>query len=162
MTTTQIGPVRAVSNRFSASTQLVTFLLGAEEYAIPVSRVREIIRPCPTTAIPHSPPHVKGLVNLRNLVVPVIDLRIRLGLEETPVTHRSRIVVIQLEDRTLGAIVDSVTGVVRFSEEEVRSLPATEETDVDYVRGIVEKDEAFVILLEVERLFGGSDSADRA
>jgi len=161
MTATLLGTAGAVSNRFSASTQLVTFLLGAEEYAFPVSRVREIIRPCPTTAIPHSPPHVKGLVNLRNLVVPVIDLRIRLGFEETPVTHRSRIVVIQLDDRTLGAIVDSVTGVVRFSEEEVQPLPVTEETEVDYVRGIVEKDDAFLILLEVERLFGVSESADR-
>ncbi len=153
MTATRGDSAGAFANRLSATMQLVTFVLGEEEYAIEVSHVCEIVRVRPTTAIPHSPPFVKGLVNLRNLVVPVIDLRLKLGLEDIPVTKGSRLVVVQLEDRTAGLIVDSVTGVVRFCEEEVLPIPPTvAEESIHYMRGILKKDDAFIILLDVNRL----------
>lgn len=158
MTATSIRPTGTGASRFSATRQLVTFMLGKEEYAVGVSHVREIIRLCPTTSIPHSPPFVKGLVNLRNLVVPVIDLRLRLDLEAAPLSKRSRIVVVQIEDRTIGMIVDGVTGVIRFAEEDVLPLPpATAEADAKYLRGILQKDDAFLILLDVESLFETRD-----
>jgi purine-binding chemotaxis protein CheW len=132
--------------------QFVAFHLAGETYAIPILFVQEIIRAREITRIPRSLPHVRGVVNLRGNIVPVIDLRMRLGLPTTEETTESRIVVVEIGSGTVGMIVDQVSQVVRIdtaSIEPPSALLADHETD--YVQAVGRLDDELVVILDVSR-----------
>ena len=137
------------------SLQLVSFHLGGETYGIEIKKIREIILVGKITRIPESPPSIKGLINLRNRVIPVIDLRARFGLAEEEFTSDSRIMVLSVGDQTLGIIVDAVSEVLRVRGDEICPSPAvTSDPANAYMTGLVRLEEALLILLDVDRLFG--------
>lgn len=135
--------------------ELLVLTAGEADYAMPVERVREIVRPTTITRVPRLPDWLVGVVPLRGEVVQVVDLRRRLGLERMPTTRASRIVVIHGDDEGVaGLLVDAVKGVVRIAEGDV--LPVQ---DHDY-RSVVEMfraGEAFVGILDLERVIGHGD-----
>lgn len=131
---------------------LLTFTLDGEEFGIPVTQVREVIRVAEITRVPQAPPHVRGVANLRGRVLAVIELRSRLGLPPADLTARSRVVVVELGDRVLGLLVDAVLQVTKVPEASV--VPAPEEVvtaDADYVTGVARWQSRLLILLDLEK-----------
>ncbi len=104
--------------------QLCTFRVGGEDYAIDIMRVREIIPPLPVTPVPRAPPFVEGVIRLRGDVIPVLDVRRRLGLPLTPPTRKTKVLIVKVAGRRLGLVVDEVTEVVRIPRPEIRPAPA--------------------------------------
>lgn len=104
--------------------QLCTFRVGGEDYAIDIMRVREIIPPLPVTPVPRAPPFVEGVIRLRGDVIPVLDVRRRLGLPVTPPTRKTKVLIVNVARRRLGLVVDEVTEVVRIPRVEIRPAPA--------------------------------------
>ena len=132
--------------------QFVAFRLAGETYGIPISVVHEIIRPTEITDVPRTESHVRGVINLRGKVIPVIDLRQRLGLPPADETRTSRIVVVEVEQGVIGMVVDAVSEVVRLSSADVEppsELVTTVEADL--VRGVGKRDQDLVILLDIKK-----------
>lgn len=135
--------------------QLVVFDLANEVYGINIGTVREIIRMQTVTFVPDAPPFVKGVINLRGRVIPVVDLRRRFGLPETEPTPESRVLVVDIAGSDIGVIVDAVTEVQRIPEasiEEASALVTTE--DSYYIEGIAKVEDRLLILLDLDRALG--------
>ncbi len=136
----------------SENMQLVTFRLGNEEYAVEITKVQEIILPGEMTRMPRMPDYVKGLINLRSEVVPVVDLRRRFGLPEQAQTAETRIVVVDSRGKTLGVIVDAVDQVLRAPRSEIIPPPEVVATaGREYLIGLVRLGDRLLILPDVER-----------
>jgi purine-binding chemotaxis protein CheW len=135
--------------------QLVSFHLGSEFYGIEITKVREIILITGITRIPQTPHYLKGLINLRSTVIPVIDLRALFGLPEVAMTDESRIMVLQANGRTIGIVVDAVSEVLRVKHEQIAPPPPTvERLGRDYLTGLVKLDKHLLILLDIDRILG--------
>ncbi len=154
-------PVRAQNTLSAAadSMQLISFTLGEETYGIEITTIREIIRLGQITQVPETPHYIKGLINLRSTVIPVIDLRCRFGLVEGELTDESRIMVLNVGDRTIGIVVDAVSEVLRVSGEQISEAPPTvARLGNEYMTGLVRLEEHLLILLDVEKLFGDEET----
>jgi purine-binding chemotaxis protein CheW len=142
------------------SMQLVSFKLSDETYGIEITKIREIILVGEITRVPETPHYIKGLINLRSSVIPVIDLRARFSLAENELTEDSRIMVLNVGRRTIGIVVDSVNEVLRVSEEQISPAPPTVASmGNQYMTGLVRLEEQLLILLDVDRLFGEEATA---
>lgn len=142
-----------MSNTFviESSEQTVVFTLGDESYCIDIFRVNEIIRLREITPIPGSPSHIKGLVNLRGKTIPVIDLRLRLGLPQVSESDDSRIIVVETEQGNMGIIVDSVREVFTVQPEIVDQAPTLiANIDTDFVRGVAKRGTSLVTMLNLD------------
>ena len=149
--------------RESGQLQLVTFHVGDEQFAVDILAVQEINRLTQITQAPESPPGVLGVINLRGRIVPVIDLRQRFGMEITEATSASRIIVVDICDRTIGFMVDRVDEVLRIDKSVIDPAPV----DVtggkrQYIAGIGKLDDRLIILLDVSKLLDqeGLESID--
>lgn len=137
---------------------LLTFLLDREEFGIPVTQVREVIRVAEITRVPQAPAHVRGVANLRGRILAVVELRSRLGLAPAELTPRSRVVVVEVRGRVLGVLVDAVSQVTKVPQASV--APAPEEVlaaDVDYLTGVARWDGRLIILLDLEKVLLPTD-----
>lgn len=133
--------------------QLVVFQLAGEFYAVDIHQVREIIRMPEVTRVPRTPDFVEGVINLRGSVIPIIDLRKRFGMDAVEANDEQRIVVVELEDKTLGVIVDAVTEVLRIERDKIEPpSPYIVSVDTQYIKGIARLEERLVILLDVARV----------
>lgn len=142
------------------SIQLVSFRMGEETYGIEITKIREIILMGQITQAPETPHYIRGLINLRSTVIPVIDLRARFGLAEGELTDDSRIMVLNVGSRTIGIVVDAVSEVLRVAGEQVSPAPPTVASlGNEYMTGLVRLEEQLLILLDVERLFGAEEAA---
>lgn len=140
--------------------QLVSFEIGAEEYAIPILAVQEINRIMPITRVPHAPASVEGVINLRGRIIPVIDMRKRFGLEPAADQGDARIIVVEVgaESRVIGFTVDRVHEVLRLDASIVDPAPTAGGCDKsDYIRGVGKLDDRLLILIDLERLFTQND-----
>ena len=142
------------------SPQLVkylTFSLAGEEYGVPILKVREIIGIVPITALPRTPPFVKGVINLRGKVIPVLDLRIRFGMEEAGYSERTCIVVVETKEEgrvvAMGMVVDTVSDVIHIAHEDIDAPPCLgTRLRTDCILGIARTGETTKILLDVDRI----------
>jgi purine-binding chemotaxis protein CheW len=135
--------------------QLVSFQLDKELYGIEITKVREIILIAEITRIPQTPPYVKGLINLRSTVIPVIDLRSLFGLQEGAMTDESRIMVLQASGKTIGIVVDAVSEVLRVKREQIAPPPPTVAgLGREYLTGLVKLDKQLLILLDIDKILG--------
>ena len=135
--------------------QLVAFRIADETYGVPIMMVHEIIRPSEITRIPRSLDFVRGVVNIRGKIVPVIDLRKRLGLSPAPDTTATRIIVVEMENGVIGMIVDSVSQVIHIDGKDIE--PPSEliaDMGSDLVRGVGKRDNGIVILLDIPKTLG--------
>ena len=136
--------------------QLVSFGLADEVYGIEITKVREIILISEITKIPQTPHYVKGLINLRSTVIPVIDLRSFFGLPEGEKTDESRIMVLQAGGKTVGIMVDAVSEVLRVKKDQIVPPPPTVAgLGREYLTGLVKLDKQLLILLNIEKILGG-------
>jgi purine-binding chemotaxis protein CheW len=137
--------------------QLLTFRLGASTYGVDILRVKEIRGWMPVTKIPHSPPHVLGVLNLRGAIVPVIDLRLRFALPEAGFSPTTVVIVLSLVtaagQRDCGVVVDSVSDVVDVAPGAVKPAPSLKGSSAqDFIGGIATIDDQMLILLNVDQL----------
>jgi purine-binding chemotaxis protein CheW len=142
------------------SGKYLTFALGAEEYGVPVLKVREIIKMMDVTAVPQVPAHVRGVINLRGKVIPVVDLRIKFGLGSQDYTERTCIVVAEVALGSvkvmMGVIVDAVSEVLSITPQEIEDTPEFgDQVQTDYLRGVAKVRGRVKILLDLDRVLGG-------
>ena len=143
--------------------QIVVLDLGGEAYGVEIGRVEEIIRMQAITRIPNGPAFIEGVTNLRGRVIPVLDLRKRFGLPASAPTRRSRIVVGELGEHTVGLVVDGVSEVLLISAEAVEP-PSTLVTSADsaFLRGVAKLDERLILLLDLSRILTRSEQENLA
>ncbi len=148
------APPRAPSgNETEGTMQLVSFRLADEEYGIEIKKVREIILLGEITRVPQTPIYVKGLINLRSTVIPIIDLKLRFGLPETEATDQTRIMVANVGGKTIGVIVDAVSEVLRISQEQIAPPPPTVAgLGREYLVGLAKLKDRLLILLDIEKI----------
>jgi purine-binding chemotaxis protein CheW len=144
--------------------QYLTFVLGRETFAIAILGIREIIGYTPPTEVPLMPPQVRGVINLRGAVMPVVDLAARLGRTMAPVTKRTCIVIAELgmngERQMLGMVVDAVTEVLEVSAEDIEPPPSFGgAVRTDFIEGIAKVDGHFVVILNTERMLSVDELA---
>lgn len=133
--------------------QLVSFTVGEELFAVDILRVQEINRMMALTKVPQSPPGVEGVINLRGRIIPVLDLRVQFGFPKSDQSEHTRIVVIEVQGKTIGFVVDSVREVMRISSNIVEPTPRMGTSiDSSYVSGVAKLDGQLLILLELENL----------
>ena len=144
------GTARKRSDR---NKNLVGFIVGDVRYALQILRVREIINPLPVVSLPHAPVGIVGVTDHRGLIVPILDLRSRFGLSIAKVSRRTKWVIVQLEGRAVGLIVDGVTDVFGTAAEEQRDVPQLGLGEK--MRGITEvykHDGELVFVLDVDKV----------
>ncbi len=141
--------------------QYLTFFVAGEEYAIPILRVREIIEYSRVTRVPSTPPYIRGVINLRGSVIPVIDLAVKFGLEPAAITKTSCIVVVELsgtEQTIMGVIADSVRQVVDFAQNEIEAAPSFGvHGRVDFLLGMGLMADAFVLMLDIDKVLSTTE-----
>ena len=142
------GPTGAVSD----GTQFLTFALGDEEYGVPILNVQEIKGYAPVTPIPNTPAWVRGVMNLRGTIVPVIDLRLRLGMPLAEYGTFTVIIVLAVSTKVVGAIVDAVSDVLTIPDADVQAPDLAIGPDVRFIDGIARAADKLVILLDAEAL----------
>ena len=133
--------------------QFLTFVLGAEEYGLEILKVQEIKGHSGVTRMPNTPPHVKGVTNLRGSVLPVIDLRTRFALDVKDDTKQTRIMIVTLGTIKAGIIVDAVSEVLRVPDDSVEPLPPMiNSVDSAFLKGIVRLENRLIIMLELSKV----------
>jgi len=140
-----------------ASEEFLTFALGEEEYGVEILKVQEIRGYDTVTRLPDAPDYIKGVINLRGTIVPVIDMRLKfhLAAEYTALTV---MIVLNVGERVVGMVVDSVSDVVRLGGEQIRAVPELGATiDRQFLTGIGTLDERMLILLDIERLMTSAE-----
>jgi len=143
--------------------EMLSFLLGSEEYVVAVDQVREVLTPREITPVPHAANYLLGVCSLRGIVMPIIDLNLRLGLSASARDEKSRIIVVSLgHDDQVGLFVDRVRGVVRFTPSLVQPAPETVEqaAGAEFLKGIARKNDRLYILLDVEKAVGSGQTGE--
>jgi purine-binding chemotaxis protein CheW len=141
--------------------QLVSFKIGAEEFGIDILKVNEIIRMMSITKVPNSPSFVDGVVNLRGRVIPVINLRAKLVLPRKEYDRNSRIIVVELNTKTIGFIVDEVSEVLRIPVNITEKPPEmVSGINAAYITAIGKLEDRLLILLDLERILGEDEGAE--
>ena len=138
--------------------QLVSFVVGNEEFAVPILAVQEINRMMQITAVPQSPPFVEGVINLRGKIIPVIDLRKRFGMPPAEDSSDARIIVVEVAQRVIGFTVDRVNEVLRIAADIVDPAPQmVVGVDSEFIQGVGKLEDRLLILLSLEKLFHDQD-----
>ncbi len=144
----------------TGSMQLVSFRLAQEEYGIEITQVQEIILMGEITRVPQTADYIKGLINLRSTVIPIVDLRSRFGLQEGEMNEDTRIMVVNVAGKTIGIIVDAVSEVLRITQEQIAPPPPTVAgLGQEYLTGLVKLDDRLLILLDINKILGEEEAA---
>ena len=142
--------------------QFLTFILDKEVYAFDIARVREVLDSEDITKVPKMPEFMRGVINLRGKVVPVVDLRLKFGLTETEQTVDTCIIIIDVtldgETTVLGAMADSVKEVLNLKNEQIEDAPKIgTRLDTEFIKGMGKKDEEFIIILDIDEVFSSDN-----
>jgi purine-binding chemotaxis protein CheW len=148
------APAREERRAVEATEHLATFFLAGEEYGVDVRLVQEIIRVTEITPVPRAPEVVKGVINLRGRIIPVVDLKRKLGLGEVEDKARAaRIVVVKLRDRLVGLLVDGASQVLKVPVASIEAAPdEVVEIDANYIRGVAKLDKRLIILMDLHKV----------
>lgn len=135
--------------------QYLTFTLGAEEYGVEILKVQEIKGYSQVTPIPNTPPYVKGVMNLRGSIIPVVDLRSKLSMDETAYNQFTVIIVIRVGPKTVGLVVDAVSDVLNIPTQDVQATPDFgAQVDARFISGMAKAGEKLVVLLDIDKVLG--------
>ncbi len=136
-----------------AAQKYLCFRVAAEDYAISLMDIREIVKPREVTEVPHAPVFIRGIISLRGMVMPVFDLRLRLGFPETPPTGRERFIIVRKGEGCCGLLVDEVYQVISLEKNPIEKPPAVlEGTDREFVAGIGRHEDHVFILMDMEKV----------
>ena len=138
--------------------EFLSFRLGAEEYGIDILSVQEIRSYEEPTRIANAPEFIKGVVNLRGVIVPIVDMRIKLGCAKVEYNALTVVIVLSVHNRVVGLVVDSVSDVIRMGHENIKAAPQINTTlDAGFITGIASVGERMLILADIEALIGSAD-----
>ncbi len=148
-------------------TQYLTFHLAGEEYAVGILKVKEIIEYGTLTVVPQTPTSVRGVINLRGNVVPVVDLAIKFAMAQSPITNRTCIVIVEValdgEQAVMGVIADSVSQVIDLPASEILPPPAFgTRIKADFLHGMAKADKKFFLILAIDKVLGAEDLSSHA
>jgi purine-binding chemotaxis protein CheW len=140
--------------------EYLTYTLGPEEYAIDILKVQEIRGYEAPTTIANAPPFLKGVINLRGTIVPIVDLRIKFGVGSAEYTPFTVVIILNLGSRVVGMVVDSVSDVTMLRQDSIRPAPEfSASVDTRYIKGLCTLDERMLIVVDIERLMLSSEMA---
>jgi purine-binding chemotaxis protein CheW len=149
------APMREEKQAVEATEHLVSFFLEGEEYAIDVRLVQEIIRVTEITQVPRAPEFIKGVINLRGRIIPVIDLKLKLGLGEVEIARQTRVVVVRLRERLIGLLVDGASQVLKVPVSSIEAAPEeVVEIAANYIRGVAKLAARLLILVDLQKILG--------
>jgi len=159
MTRTMDQAVKAMGDREG---KYLTFSLAGEEYGVGILKVKEIIGMMPITTVPRTPPFVKGVINLRGKVIPVVDLRLKFGMEEMGYTERTCIIVVEIKGQggslLIGIVVDSVSEVLNIKGGDIEETPTFgARLDTDYILGMAKMNGGVKILLDIDKVLSDEE-----
>ncbi|PKR78641.1 chemotaxis protein CheW [Halalkalibacillus sediminis] len=141
--------------------KVIVFRLKDEEYGVPVEYVGSIERMQDITRVPRAPKFVKGVINLRGVVTPIIDLRERFGIEESTYSESTRIIIVSIDDKDVGMIVDGANDVVDVAESDIEPPPeVVGSVNVDYIRGVAKINQRLLILLNLDKVLSNDEISD--
>ncbi len=140
----------------------LTFSLADEEYGIGILKIKEIIGMMPITSVPQTPEFVKGVINLRGKVIPVVDLRLRFGMDSIDYTERTCIIVVEIEGSAgtvqIGIVVDAVSEVLNVNAEDVEETPTFgAKLNTDYILGMAKMEGGVKILLDIDKVLSSEE-----
>ncbi|MDO8813218.1 MAG: chemotaxis protein CheW [Gallionella sp.] len=142
----------------SGGRELLTFTLGSEEYGIDILKVQEIRGYDAVTTIANSPEFVKGVINLRGIIVPIIDMRIKFHLGNVTYNQLTVVIILNVANRVVGIVVDGVSDVITLSAEQLKPAPEfSSSLDTQYITGLGTVDERMIIVMDIERLMTSRD-----
>jgi len=138
--------------------EFLTFILGSEEYGLEILKVQEIRGYDAITHIANAPAFIKGVVNLRGIIVPIIDMRIKFNLGKVEYNEFTVVIILNVASRVMGIVVDGVSDVITLSSEQVKPAPDfAAHLDTDYIIGLGTVDERMLILMDIEKLMSSKD-----
>jgi purine-binding chemotaxis protein CheW len=142
----------------AGTNEYLTFRLGAEEYAIDILKVQEIRGYDHVTRIANTPEFIKGVINLRGTIVPIVDLRIKFALGSAEYNQFTVVIILSMAKRVVGVVVDSVSDVISLSGEQIRPAPDFSGTvNTKFIRGLASMEERMIIVTDIEKLMAGRD-----
>ena len=138
--------------------EFLTFTLGKEEYGIDILKVQEIRGYDAVTVIANTPKFIKGVINLRGIIVPIVDMRIKFNLDNVTYDQLTVVIILNLASRVVGMVVDGVSDVIALKPEQIKTAPQFGATlDTQYLMGLGTVDERMLILVDIEKLMSSSD-----
>lgn len=150
----------AIPDEEVAADEFLTFTLGAEEYAIDICKVQEIRGYDAVTSIANAPNFIKGVINLRGTIVPIVDLRIKFGVGQASYTAFTVVIILNVGERVVGVVVDSVSDVMALPPAAIRPAPDfSAQVGADYILGLGALDQRMLIVMDIERLLLSPDMA---
>ncbi len=142
----------------AAGGEFLTFTLGAEEYGMDILKVQEIRGYDAVTAIANTPAFIKGVINLRGIIVPIVDLRIKFNLGSATYNELTVVIILNLANRVMGIVVDGVSDVLTLAHEQIKAAPALSTSlDTRYIMGLGTIDQRMLILVDIEKLMSSRD-----
>jgi purine-binding chemotaxis protein CheW len=152
----------AVARAADREGKYLTFSLAGEEYGIGILKIREIIGMLPITSVPETPHYVKGVINLRGKVIPVVDLRLRFGMPTMDYTERTCIIVVEMESPGgklhIGTVVDAVSEVLNIKAEDIADTPSFgAKLNTDYILGMAKMGKGVKLLLDIDRVLSSEE-----
>jgi len=148
------------ANRSAKASELIAFNIGEQQFSLSTAAVREIRGWTPATPLPHAPPFVLGVVNLRGVVLPIVDLAVRLGFPPTQPTARHAIIVVEVGDQVAGLLVDGVSDIFTADDAQIQPTPEiAAETAKLYLRGVIAVDGRLIAVLDIANLLPSAELA---
>ena len=142
----------------SDGSQYLTFILGEEHYGVDILRVQEIKGYAAVTRIPNTPPYIKGVLNLRGAIVPIVDLRTKFGMEKVEMTMFTVIVVVVVRDRVMGIVVDAVSDVLDIAAKDIQPPPNFGiRVDTSFIQSIAKSGDKLITLLDIDRVLSDGE-----
>ncbi len=145
----------------STANRYLTFFVDDEQYGLDISRIKEIIAPIDITHIPKTPDFVKGVINLRGSIIPVVDVRLKFDMEEREMDVNTAIIIYEVDKVSIGFIVDQVEDVLSIDEHHISEAPSFgSNIDTSFIENVAEVDDHVIMLLNLERIFEPSELLD--
>ncbi|WP_373073732.1 chemotaxis protein CheW [Sulfurimonas sp.] len=142
------------TKQLNTSSRYLTFFVDGEQYGVDISRIKEIIAPINITHIPKTPVYVKGVINLRGSVIPVVDVRLKFGMEEKEMDMESAIIIYEVNKVSIGFIVDNVEDVLSIDSKNISDSPSFGSgIDTSFIESVAEVDNEVIMLLNLEKIF---------
>jgi purine-binding chemotaxis protein CheW len=155
---TQTSSDNAIGSSISAGNEYLTFTLGEEEYGIDILKVQEIRGYDAVTKIANTPEFIKGVINLRGTIVPIIDMRIKFKLGNVAYDQFTVVIILNIANRVVGMVVDGVSDVIALPSEQIKPAPEFGGTlDTQYILGLATVEERMIIVIDIERLMTSQD-----
>ena len=142
----------------SDNRELLTFTLGSEEYGIDILKVQEIRGYDAVTTIANSPEFIKGVINLRGIIVPIVDMRIKFNLGNVTYNELTVVIILNIANRVVGMVVDGVSDVIALTAEQIKAAPEfSGAMDTQYITGLGTVDDRMIIIVDIEKLMSSGD-----